>query len=130
MFNVPNTPVYLFNRYSPYHFNTNQRMGNISLSAKAVKSVALFVRTQSCLPQTDGRTDRHSSNVLEFCADQMSPRNIWSKIIISRCYKRIDEINIPSLRRVHSLENVLGLARFWVFVRVFQCSSYTIFYIL
>ena len=36
--------------------------------------------------RTDGRTDRHSSNVLEFCADQMSPRNIGSQIIISRCY--------------------------------------------
>ena len=50
--------------------------------------------------RTDGRTNRHSSNVLEFCADQMSPRNIGSQIIIiSRCYKRIDKTNIPSLRR-------------------------------
>ena len=67
------------------------------------KSIALCARTQSCLPQTDtrtdGRTDKHSSTVLEFCADQMSPRNIGSQIIISRCYKRIDKTNIPSLRR-------------------------------
>ena len=53
--------------------------------------------------RTDGRTDRHSSNVLEFCADQMSPRNIGSQIIISRCYKRIDNTNIHSLRRVYKL---------------------------
>ena len=70
-------------------------------------SVALYVRKQSCLPQTDtrtdGRTDRHSSNVLEFSADQMSPRNIGFQIIISRCYKRIDKTNIPSLRRVYRL---------------------------
>ena len=47
------------------------------------------------------RTDsRHSSNVLEFCADQMSLRNIGSQIIISMCYKRIDKTNIPSMRRV------------------------------
>ena len=50
--------------------------------------------------RTDGQTDRHSSNVLEFCAYQMSPRNIGSQIIISRCYKRIDKTNLPSLRRV------------------------------
>ena len=59
------------------------------------KSVALCVRTQSCLPQTDGRTDgrtdRHSSNVLEFCPDQMSPRNQGSQIYISMRYKRIDK---------------------------------------
>ena len=86
-------------------FNTNQRMGNRSLCAN---SVALCVRTQSCLPQTDtqmvertdGLTDRHSSNVLEFCADQMSPRNIRSQIIISMCYKRIDKTNLLSMRRV------------------------------
>ena len=63
------------------------------------KSIALCVRTQSCLPQTHGRTDRHSSNVLEFCADQISPKNIGSQIIISRCYKSIDKTNRPSLRR-------------------------------
>ena len=49
---------------------------------------------------TDGRTDRHSSNVLEVCADQMSLMNIGSQIIISMCYKRIDKTNIPSMRRV------------------------------
>ena len=72
------------------------------------KSLALCVRMQSRLPQTDTRTDgrtdrrtdRHSSNVVEFCADQKFPRNIGSQIIISRCYKRIDKTNIPSLRRV------------------------------
>ena len=37
---------------------------------------------------TDGRTDRHSSNVLEFRADQISPRNLGSKINISRLYTR------------------------------------------
>ena len=55
---------------------------------------------------TDGRTDRHSSNVLEFCGDQMSPSNIGSQIIISRCYKRIDKTNIPALRRVYKNSEV------------------------
>ena len=36
----------------------------------------------------------------KFRADQMSPRNIGSQIIISGCYKRIDKTNIPSLKRV------------------------------
>ena len=33
--------------------------------------------------QADGRRDRHSSNVLEFRADQMSPRNLESQINVS-----------------------------------------------
>ena len=89
-------------RYSPFSIPTSVWV--IEAYVQIFKSVALCVRTQSCLPQTDGRTDgrtdRHSSNVLEFCADQMSPRNIGSQIIISRCYKRIDKTNIPSMRRV------------------------------
>ena len=90
------------NRYSPFSIPTS--VWAIEAYVQIFKSVALCVRTQSCLPQTDGRTDwrtdRHSSNVLEFCAEQMSQNNIGSQIIISRCYKRIDKTNIPSMRRV------------------------------
>ena len=39
---------------------------------------------------TDRRTDRNSSNVFVFRADQMSPR----------CYKRIDKNNIASMTTV------------------------------
>ena len=85
-------------RYSPFSIPTSVWV--IEAYVQLFKSVALCVRTPSCLQQTDGRTDRHSSNVLEVCADQMSPGNIGSQIIISRCYKSINEINIPSLRRV------------------------------
>ena len=48
---------------------------------------------------TNGRTDRHSSNVLEFRADQMCPRNLGSQINICMRYTRIDKTNIPSMRR-------------------------------
>ena len=58
------------------------------------------LRSDSIVIITGGRTDRHSSNVLEFHADQMSPRNLGFKINISRCYTRIDKTNIPSMRRV------------------------------
>ena len=80
----------------------NQLMGNRSLCANfqvcsSLRSDAIVFTTDG---HTDGRADRHSSNVLEFRADQMSPRNRGSQIIISRCYKRIDKTNIPSLRRV------------------------------
>ena len=43
---------------------------------------------------TDGRTDRHSSNVLEFRADRMSPRNVGSQINISMRPTGIDKTNI------------------------------------
>ena len=46
----------------------------------------------------DGRSDRHSLDVLQFCADQMSPRKLEFQIIISSCYSRIDITNIPSMR--------------------------------
>ena len=41
------------------------------------------------------RTGRHSSNVLNFCGDQMSTRNLGSQTNICRCYRRIDKTNIP-----------------------------------
>ena len=41
-------------------------------------TVALYVWTQLGF-KTDGRTDRHSSRVVKFLADQMSPRNLESK---------------------------------------------------
>ena len=62
-------------QYSPFSIATSVWV--IEAYVQIFKSVALCVRTQSCLQQTDtrtdGRTDRHSSNVSEFCADQMSP---------------------------------------------------------
>ena len=66
-------------------------MGNRSLCANfqvcsSLRTDAIVFTTDG---HTDGRTDRHSSNVLEFCADLMSPRNIGSQIIISMCYKLI-----------------------------------------
>ena len=58
------------------------------------------LRSEAIVITTDGRTDRHSSNVLEFRADQMSPRKLGSQINISMLYKRIDKTNISSMRRV------------------------------
>ena len=39
-------------------------------------------------------TQRHSSNVVEFRADQMSPRNLEFQIIIFMYYTRIDKTNL------------------------------------
>ena len=82
----PSLPIWLIwevpdpvDRYSRFSIPTSVWV--IEAYVQIFKSVALCVRMQSCLPQTDGRIDRHSSNVLEFCADQMSPRNIGSQII-------------------------------------------------
>ena len=41
------------------------------------------LRSGAIVMTTDGRTDRHSSNVLEFLADQMPPINLGSQINIS-----------------------------------------------
>ena len=46
---------------------------------------------------TGGRTDRHSTNGIEFQADQMSPKIIGTQIVISKCYTHIDKTNIPSM---------------------------------
>ena len=117
MFHVLKAPVYRFELYGRYqilwtdiaHFQYQPAYGKQKPMCK-FSSLQLFVfgrnRVYRRRPygRTAGRPDRHSSNVLEFCADQMSPRNIWSQIIISiiisMCYKRIDKTNIPSLRRV------------------------------
>ena len=58
------------------------------------------LRSDTIVITTDGRTDRHTSNVLEFCADQMSPRNLWCQINISKCYTCIDKTNIHSVKGV------------------------------
>ena len=50
--------------------------------------------------QTDERKDRHSSNVLEFRADQMSPGDLGFQMNISMRPTRIDKTNIPSMRRL------------------------------
>ena len=77
-------------------------MANRSLFAKfevhsSLLSDSIVITTDG---RTDGRTDGHSSNVLEFRADQMSPRNIGSQINISMRPTRIDKTNILSMRRV------------------------------
>ena len=58
------------------------------------------LRLDAIVITTDGRTDRHSSNVLEFRADRMSPRNVGSQINISMRPTGIDKTNIPSMRLV------------------------------
>ena len=64
----------------------------------------LEVRSSLCsygiVITTDERTDRHSSNVLEFRADQMSPSYLGSQINISNRPTRINKTNISSMRRV------------------------------
>ena len=58
------------------------------------------LRSDAIVITTDGRTYRHSSKVLEFRADQMSPRNLGSRINFSMRPTRIDKTNIPSMRTV------------------------------
>ena len=55
------------------------------------------MRSDVIVITTDGRTDRHSSNVLEFRADQMSPGNIRSQINISMCPTCTDKTNITNI---------------------------------
>ena len=107
-FHVPKIPVYQFGLYGGYqilwtdiaHFQYQPAYGSLCGNFQVCSSLRSDAIVFTTYGRTDGRTDRHSSNVLEFCADQMSPRNIGSQIFISRCYKRIDKTNIPSLRRV------------------------------
>ena len=104
-FHVLKTPVYRFGLYGRYqilwtdHFQYRP-MANRSLFAKF--EVRSFLRSDAIVIYTGGRTDghRHSSNVLEFRADQMSLRNLGSQINISMRPTRIDKTNIPSMRRV------------------------------
>ena len=70
-------------------------MTNRSLFAKV--EVRSSLRSGAIVITTDGRTDRHSSNVLKFRADQMSPRNLGSQINISMRPRRIDKTNIASM---------------------------------
>ena len=87
-------------RYSPFSIPTSVWVVEAYVHFQVYSSLCSDAIVFTKDGHTDGRTDRHSSNVSEFRADQMSPRNIGSQIIISRCYKRIDKTNIPSLRRV------------------------------
>ena len=50
-------------------------MANSSLFAKF--EVRSSMRSDAIVITTDRRTDRHSSNVLELRADQMSPRKLF-----------------------------------------------------
>ena len=84
-------------RYSPFSIPTGL-MANRSLFAKF--EVRGSLRSDAIVTTIDGRmdrqTDRHSSNVLVFLADQMSSRNLRSQINISRRPIRIDK----TMRRV------------------------------
>ena len=88
-------PVYRFNLFEvPDHvdryvdlFNTDRPMANRRLFAKF--EVRSSLRSDAIVTTADGRRDRHCSNVLEFRADQMSPRNVGSQIIISRCISNV-----------------------------------------
>ena len=108
-FHVPKTPIYRFDLYESYqnlwtdiaHF---QYLPTDNRSLFAKFEVHSTLRSDTIVSTTDGQADggtgRHSSNVLEFRAVQMSSRNLGSTINISRCYTRIDNTNIPSMRRV------------------------------
>ena len=82
----------------PVDRRTNQRMDSVSLSVKF--QVCSYLRSDAIVFTSDGRKDRHSSNVLELRADQMSLRYLGSQINISMRPTRIDKTNIPSARRV------------------------------
>ena len=71
------------NRYSPFSIPTS-----VWVIEAYVQSLQLFVfgRNRVYHRRTDGRTDRHSSNVLEFCADQMSLRNIDHYFYVLQTY--------------------------------------------
>ena len=66
---------------------SDRSMANRRLFAKF--EVRTF-RSDAIVITTDGRTDRRLSNVLEFCADQMSARNLGSQINISMRPTRVD----------------------------------------
>ena len=53
---------------------------------------SLLANSDAIVITTDGRTDRHGTNVLEFCTDQMSPRNLGSKINISAQISHLSNI--------------------------------------
>ena len=59
-------------------------MANLSLFA-----VRSSLRSDAIVIITDGRTDIHSSKVLEFHADQMSPRSPGSQINISHVLTKL-----------------------------------------
>ena len=71
-------------------------MANISVFEKF--DVRNPLRSDAIVITTDYR--QIDSNVLEFRADQMSPRRLESQLNISMHPTRIDKTNIPSMRRV------------------------------
>ena len=79
-FHVPKIPVYRLGLYGSYqilwtdiaHCSTDLPKANRGLFAKF--EVRSSLRSDAVVITTD----RHSSNVLEFCADQMSPRKLCS----------------------------------------------------
>ena len=60
------------------------------------------LRSNAIVITTYGRSERHSSNVIEFRADQMSPTNLRSYINISRYPAWIDKTNIPSINSFYA----------------------------
>ena len=76
-FYEPKTPVYRFDLYGRYWFSIPTGLWlKISLFAKF--QVCSSLRLDVIVITTYRRTDRHSSNGLEFRADQMAPRNLGS----------------------------------------------------
>ena len=87
---VPKISLYMFVLYGKYQilwtdiaiFKTNRPMANRSLFAKF--EIRSYLRSDSIMITTNGRTDRHSSNIVEFRADQMTSKNLGSPINKSR----------------------------------------------
>ena len=60
---------------------------------------------QSWLLQTDGRTDRQTNK--EFRADQVSPSNLVTQIIMFGYYTHIGSTNIASKRSVYDYYSII-----------------------
>ena len=58
-----------------------------------------------------GRTKWHSSNVLEFRADQMFLRNTGFPIIISESYRHIDKTKIPSWNKCRDQKRTIFFSK-------------------
>ena len=86
----------LYGRYQIVRGQIPTNVWIIQAFVENVTSIALYVRYLVY----NRRTYRHSSNLLEFRADQMHRRNLRSQINIYECYTRIDKTNIPTMRRV------------------------------
>ena len=132
-FHVLKTPVYRFCLYGKYQDDYYYDQDDYRYSPFSIPSglwlmktyfakfeVCRFLRSGASVITTDGwtdwRIDRHMSNVLEFRADQKSPRNQGFQINISMRHSCIDKTIIHSMRRV------LKMVRYWriKFCKIFE----------